>query len=204
MNKRYFHLRERHEIHPGFLLMVLLILLSNPLRSQITPGYDSLAAPAPSTGWADEAATVGYIAAPAVVGLMFISALVNEWNAGYAGIPASSMILIGTPLIYAGARSAGISRESHASLARLGWTLYAISIIPTSLALYGFTTDSGATVPLTLASGILGSASLFVMSAYASARAKEARLQGSEADYAWSFGIIPLAGGAMASVGYRF
>jgi hypothetical protein len=204
MNKITFHQRDHHKNHPGYLCMVLLILLPMSLQSQISPGTDTLAAPVPSTGWADEAATAGYIAAPAVVGLMFISALVNEWNAGYAGIPASSLILIGTPLIYAGGRSAGIPKESHASLARLGWALYAISIIPTSLALYSFTTDWGATVPLTLASGILGSASLFVMSAYASARAKEARIHGNELVSAWSFGIVPLSGGAMASVSYRF
>ncbi len=184
--------------------MVLLIFCSACLHAQIAPVNDTLASGVPSTGWADEAATAGYIAAPSVVGLMFISALVNEWNAGYAGIPASAMILIGTPLIYAGGRSVTLPKESHASLAKLGWTLYIISVIPTSLALYSFTTDWGATVPLTLASGILGSASLFVMSAYASVRSREARSMGTGSASAWSFGIMPLAGGAMASASYRF
>lgn len=165
---------------------------------------DSIQTQPASTGWADEAVTAGIVTAPAVLGLMFVSGLVNEWNAGYAGIPASAMILLAPPLIYAGGRSADISKEFAASRAKLGWILYAISIIPTSLALYSFTTDWGATVPLTLASGVLGSASIVAMTTYAFARTKEAREGGGAASAGWSFGIAPLSGGAMASVAYRF
>ena len=71
---------------------------------------DSLATLSYSSGWADQAVTIGYITAPATISLMFISALVNEWNAGYAGIPASAMILLAPPLIYAGGRSVNIQR----------------------------------------------------------------------------------------------
>ncbi|MCK4990530.1 MAG: hypothetical protein KAS29_08595, partial [Bacteroidales bacterium] len=112
---------------------------------------DSLATMIISTGWANEAVTIGYIAAPSAISLMFVSALVNEWNAGIAGIPASSIILLAPPLIYAGGRSVDLSKDISHPRAKLGWTLYALSIIPTSLALYGFTTDWGATLPLTLA-----------------------------------------------------
>jgi hypothetical protein len=135
---------------------------------------------------------------------MFVSGLVNDWNAGYAGIPASALILAGPPVIYAGGRSVGISKEAYSARAKLGWTLYALSIIPTSLALYSFTTDWGATVPLTLASGILGSASIVAMTSYAFSRSKEAEKIGTSVAGGWSFGIMPLSGGALASVSYRF
>jgi hypothetical protein len=135
---------------------------------------------------------------------MFISALVNEWNAGYAGIPASAMIMLVPPVIYAGGRSADIPKDFSSSRARLGWTLYAISIIPASLALYGFTTDWGATKPLIIASGILGSASIVAMTSYAFSRSREASRIGTGEPSAWNFGLAPLAGGALASVTYRF
>lgn len=157
-----------------------------------------------STGWADEAVTIGFITAPSVLGLMFVSALVNEWNAGYVGIPASIMILAAPPLIFAGGRSVTISREISNPRAKLGWTLYAISIIPTSLALYGFTTDWGATLPLTIASGILGSASIVAMTAYAFSRAETARKMGNVSAASWNIGVSPLVGGALATVTYCF
>jgi len=157
-----------------------------------------------STGWADEAVTIGYITAPSVLGLMFVSALVNEWNAGYVGIPASVMILTAPPLIFAGGRSVTILREISNPRAKLGWTLYAISIIPTSLALYGFTTDWGATLPLTIASGILGSASIVAMTAYAFSRADTARKMRNASSASWNIGVSPLVGGALATVTYCF
>jgi hypothetical protein len=129
---------------------------------------------------------------------------VNEWNAGYAGIPASVMILAAPPIIFTGGRSVKISREISNPRAKLGWTLYAISIIPTSLALYGFTTDWGATLPLTIASGILGSGSIVAMTTYAFSRAETARKMGDPASASWSFGVSPLIGGGLATVTYCF
>ena len=157
-----------------------------------------------STGWADQAVSIGYVSAPATLGLMFVSALVNEWNAGYAGIPASAMILLAPPLIYAGGRSVELGKDISHPRAKLGWTLYALSIIPTSMALYGFTTDWGATLPLTLASGILGTASIVAMTSYAFSRADTARKINEEAGTSLRFGISPLSGGALATVVLRF
>jgi hypothetical protein len=152
-----------------------------------------------STGWADEAVTIGYVTAPSVITLMFVSALINEWNAGYAGIPASAMILMAPPLIYAGGRSVEISKGLSHPRAKLGWTLYALSIIPTSMALYGFTTDWGATIPLTIASGLLGTASIVAMTSYAYSRAETARKMEANKSASLHVGVSPLAGGAMAS-----
>lgn len=157
-----------------------------------------------STGWADESVTIGYITAPSVVSLMFVSALVNEWNAGYAGIPASAMILMAPPLIYAGGRSAEISKEFSQPMAKLGWILYAISIVPTSMALYGFTTDWGATLPLTIASGLLGTASIVAMTSYAFSRAETARTMELHRTSSIALGVSPLSGGAMATFVLRF
>lgn len=157
-----------------------------------------------STGWADEAVSIGYVTAPTVLGLMFVSALVNEWNAGIAGIPASAMILLAPPLIYAGGRSVDIRNELSHPRAKLGWTLYAISVIPTSLALYGFTTDWGATIPLTITSGILGTASIIAMTSYAFSRAETAREMNKNNAASLGLGISPLAGGAMATLVLRF
>jgi hypothetical protein len=184
--------------------LLLILSLTVSLRGQSQPVRDSIPGHPVSTGWADEAVTAGIITAPAVLGLMFVSGLVNDWNAGYAGIPASAMILIGPPVIYAGGRSVHIAKESFSARAKLGWTLYALSIIPTSLALYSFTTDWGATVPLTLASGILGSASIVAMTSYAFSRSREAENSGTSAEGGWSIGFMPLSGGALASVSYRF
>jgi hypothetical protein len=185
------------------LCIVTCLFLVAPLHGQLD-SRDSIQPQPVSTGWADEAVTAGIVTAPTVLGLMFVSGLVNDWNAGYAGIPASAMILLAPPLIYAGGRSADIPKEFASSRAKLGWVLYALSVIPTSLALYSFTTDWGATVPLTLASGILGSASIIAMTTYAFSRTKEAREGGGGAVAAWGFGISPLPGGAMASISYRF
>jgi hypothetical protein len=184
------------------IIAMLLLIYPVQVRSQLNG--DSIPHNIPSTGWADEAVTAGFITAPSVVGLMFISALVNEWNAGYAGIPASVMILLAPPIIYAGGRSVAIPKEISSAGAKLGWTLYIIAVIPTSLALYSFTTDWGATVPLTLASGILGSASIVAMTTYAFSRSKKALESVSSTSGGWSFGIMPMAGGALASVAYRF
>lgn len=175
----------------------------DPADMEPTP-EDSLAKMIISTGWADEAVTIGYITAPATISLMFISALVNEWNAGYVGIPASAMILLAPPLIYAGGRSVDIGKEISHPRAKLGWTLYALSIIPTSLALYGFTTDWGATLPLTLASGILGTASIVAMTSYAFSRADTARKMNVDSGTSLSFGISPLSGGALATLVLNF
>jgi hypothetical protein len=183
-------------------IKALLLILGCAFTS--LEAQDSLATISYSTGWADEAVTIGYITAPATISLMFVSALVNEWNAGYAGIPASAMILLAPPLIYAGGRSVNIRKDISDSRAKLGWTLYALSIIPTSLALYGFTTDWGATLPLTLASGILGTASIVAMTSYAFSRADIARKMNVDTGTSLRFGISPLNGGALATLVLNF
>jgi len=190
-------------------LLIVVFIASGITGAQSLPGEppakrDTITLDSLSTGWATQATTLGYITAPSVISLMFVSALINEWNAGYAGIPASAMILAVPPLIYAGGRSVALSRSVFQSRAKLGWTLYALSIIPTSMALYGFTTDWGATLPLTIASGILGSASIVAMTVYASSRANYAREQKTQSTSSLQLGISPLAGGALASIVYRF
>jgi hypothetical protein len=191
-----------------FIVAILLISLINaqaqrPL-GEVPLMAETLPMKSVSTGWANEAVTIGYITAPSVISLMFVSALVNEWNAGIAGIPASAMILLAPPLIYAGGRSVDIGIDFSQPRARLGWTLYAISVIPTSFALYGFSTDWGATLPLTIASGILGTASIVAMTTYAFSRAETARNMESNRDASLQWGVSPLAGGAMATVVWRF
>ncbi len=194
-----------------FIIFLLLFLgcthasleAQDPLQN-LPVTEDSLTTWTFSTGWASEAVTIGYITAPATISLMFVSALVNEWNAGIAGIPASAMILLAPPLIYAGGRSVDIHKDFSHPRAKLGWTLYALSIIPTSLALYGFTTDWGATLPLTLASGILGTASIVAMTSYAFSRAETARKMNVDSDTSLRFGISPLSGGALATLVLNF
>ncbi|MEA3460253.1 MAG: hypothetical protein U9R49_00150 [Bacteroidota bacterium] len=193
----------------SILVLILMFIPFFQLQAQqLEPDnsamVDSIPMGSISTGWADEAVTIGYITAPSVIVLMFVSALVNEWNAGYAGIPASAMIFAAPPLIYAGGRSVDISKDISHPRAKLGWTLYALSIVPTSLALYGFTTDWGATLPLTIASGILGSASIIAMTSYAFSRAETAREMGNSRFSSLNLGIAPLAGGAMATVVFKF
>ena len=157
-----------------------------------------------STGWADEAVTIGYVSAPSVITLMFVSALINEWNAGYAGIPASIMVFAAPPIIYSGGRSVAIPREISHPRAKLGWTRDVRAIIPTSMALYGFTTDWGATIPLTIASGVLGTASIIAMTSYAFSRAETARKMELSSTTSLQLGLAPLAGGALATVVLRF
>ncbi len=191
------------------LILALLFITIGHLQGQKPEQNDSvqldtISMGPISTGWADEAVTIGYVTAPSVITLMFVSALINEWNAGYAGIPASAMIFLAPPLIYAGGRSVDISKELSNPRAKLGWTLYALSIIPTSMALYGFTTDWGATLPLTIASGILGTASIVAMTSYAFSRAETAREMETSRSSSLHLGVSPLAGGAMATLVLRF
>ena len=197
--------------HPGNfrrmrkqLIQILFLLISIlPLSAQVI--QEPVAqAQSISLGWADEAVTIGYVTAPSVLGLMFISTLIGEWNQGYFGIPASAMIIASAPLIFLGGRSVSIPRDIFQSRAKLGWTLYALSIVPTGFALYGFTTDWGSTLPLTIASGILGTASIVAMTTYAFGRAETAREMIKESKTSLNFGIIPIRGGAMASFALRF
>ena len=190
-------------------ILILLFITFCRLQAQqaepVSPAMmDSIPRGSISTGWADEAVTIGYVTAPSALVLMFVSALINEWNAGYAGIPASAMILAAPPIIYAGGRSVDISKDISHPRAKLGWALYALSIVPTSLALYGFTTDWGATLPLTIASGILGSGSIIAMTSYAFSRAETAREMEQNRSSSLQLGISPLTGGAMATVVFRF
>ena len=190
---------KRYLILINFLLITLL-----PITAQVIEDPAPNQQPVISLGWADEAVSIGYITAPSVLGLMFISTLVGEWNQGYFGIPASAMILTAAPLIYLGGRSVSILKEIHKPRAQLGWTLYALAIVPTGFALYGFTTDWGSTLPLTIASGILGTASIIAMTTYAFGRAETAREMIKETATSLNFGIVPIRGGAMASFTYRF
>ena len=189
-------------------MVMLLFFTFGLLQAQESQNDSSMADSIPlmsiSTGWADEAVTIGYITAPATISLMFVSALVNKWNSGIAGIPASAMILLAPPLIFAGGRSVDILNELSHPRAKLGWTLYAISILPTSLALYGFTTEWGATLPLTIASGILGTASIIAMTSYAFSRAETAREMNKSKATSLHLGLSPLAGGAMATLVLKF
>ena len=191
------------------LILTLLFIALGQMQAQQPDQMDSLGLDSTSMGllsrgWADEAVTVGYVTAPSVITLMFVSALINEWNAGYLGIPASIMIFAAPPLIYAGGRSVEISKESFHSRAKLGWALYALSIIPTSMALYGFTTDWGATLPLTIASGILGAGSIIAMTSYAFSRAETARKMNMDRSTSLHLGVSPLAGGALATLVLKF
>jgi hypothetical protein len=187
------------------LIQILFLLISiPPLSAQVIQEPDIAQAQSISLGWADEAVSIGYVTAPSVLGLMFISTLVGEWNQGYFGIPASAMIIASAPLIFLGGRSVSIPRDIFQSRAKMGWTLYALSIVPTGFALYGFTTDWGSTLPLTIASGILGTASIVAMTTYAFGRAETGREMIKESKTSLNFGIIPIRGGAMASFALRF
>jgi hypothetical protein len=197
-------MKEKCILMVTLLLFTFIFAQAQQLIPKDSAIIDTITMKSFSTGWADEAVTIGYITAPSVISLMFVSALVNDWNAGIVGIPASAMIFLTPPLIYAGGRSVNIRNDLSNPRAKLGWTLYAISIIPTSFALYGFTTDWGATLPLTIASGILGTASIVAMTSYAFSRADTARKMENNRTTSLQLGLSPLAGGAMASVVWRF
>ncbi|HDR68261.1 MAG TPA: hypothetical protein ENN61_04340 [Bacteroidaceae bacterium] len=180
--------------------VVMVINLCGQEGSAYEPVEDTVI----TTGWADEAVTIGYAAAPSVFVLLFISTLVSEWNAGYFGIPGAGIIYAVPPVIFFGGRSVPIMKEIHHSRAQLGWILYALSAVPTAFAVYGFTTDLGATLPLTIASGVLGTASIIAMTSYAFARAELAREMINSREPSLNFGIGPVKAGAMIYLTYRF
>jgi len=186
------------------IIIISMLLTCGLMNAQVLPQPDTLPQMAPSTGWADEAVTIGYVTAPSALALMFVASLANEWNSAYIGIPAGVLILAAPPLIYAGGRSVDILHDISHPRAKLGWTLYALSVVPTSLAMYGFASEWGSTVPLTIASAIFGSASIIAMTSYAHSRAKTAREMGNTSYNSLGLGIIPLKGGAMATLTYRF
>ena len=187
------------------LLIISILFLTMKMSGQETPALDTSISYSLSTAWADEAVGIGYVTAPSVFVLTFISGLVSEWNAVYFGIPATVLILTAPPVIYMGGRSVDIARDLVNSRAKLGWTLYALSVIPTAMAMYSYTNDQWTSVPLMIASGILGTASIVAMTTYAFGRAKTARSMAAESGYsAWNFGLAPLNGGALAMVTYRF
>ena len=186
------------------LLLSAIFCVSLNLKGQDMPVQDTTIQYSLSTGWADEAVGIGYVTAPSVLLLTLISGLVSEYNAGYFGIPATVLILAAPPVIFMGGRSVDISKELLHPRAKLAWTLYALSIIPTSLAMYSYTSDWGANVPLMIASGVLGSASIIAMTTYAFSRAKTAREMQEDGQSALGFGIAPLSGGALATISYRF
>ncbi|MEN8201557.1 MAG: hypothetical protein ABFS28_03110 [Bacteroidota bacterium] len=188
----------------AFVIILSTLVSCVILNAQVLTKPDSVPQMTLSTGWADEAVTTGYVTAPSALALMFVASLVNEWNAAYVGIPAAVMILAAPPLIYAGGRSVEILKEISHPRAKLGWTLYALSLVPTSLAIYSFSQDWGSTVPLTIASAIFGSASIVAMTSYAHSRAKTARNMVNNSYSSLGFGIVPLKGGAMATLSYRF
>lgn len=188
----------------AFFIIFGVLIICQPTNAQVLSRPDSVQPMTLSTGWADEAVTIGYVTAPSAVALMFVASLVNEWNSAYIGIPAGLMILAAPPLIYAGGRSVDILHEISHPRAKLGWTLYALSVIPTTFAMYGFASDWGSTIPLTIASAVFGSASIVAMTSFASSRAKTAREMAKESQASLGLGIIPLKGGAMATLSYRF
>lgn len=157
----------------------------------------------PSTGWSEEAITLGYVAAPSAAALMFVSTLITDWNAGYAGIPATSLYILAPPLIWMGGRSVEIPLSQGSARARLGWTLYALAMVPTSLAFYEFTTDWGANLPLTISSTLLGTASILAMTSYATLR-KNLATDPDPAEASLNLGLSPLPGGGLISLSYRF
>lgn len=185
-------------------LILSMLVVCVFLDAQVLTKPDSVQTMPISLGWADEAVTIGYVAAPSALTLMFVASLINEWNAGYVGIPAAAIILAAPPVIYAGGRSVNLLKSVSQSRAKLGWTLYALSFVPTGLAIYGFSSDWGTTVPLALASAVFGSASILAMTSYANTRAKTAREMNNNYDPSLGFGIIPLKGGALATISYRF
>ena len=188
-----------------FIGVVLsLVFTLNLLEAQVIQEPDTIQPMVITTGWADEAVTIGYVAAPSAVTLMFVASLLPEWNAGYAAIPAGIVILAAPPVIYAGGRSVNILKDISHSKAKLGWILYALSVVPTSLAMYSFSSDWGSTVPLTIASAVFGTASIVAMTSYAFSRAKTAREMEDDSYNSLGFGIAPLNGGALATITYRF
>ena len=146
----------------AIFIFLALVMSGVITQAQVRTVQDSVPPFTLSTGWADEAVTLGYVTAPSSLALMFVASLVNEWNAAWVGIPAGVMILAAPPLIYAGGRSVDISFDLSHPRARLGWTLYALSVIPTGLAMYGFASDWGSTVPLSVASAV-GDGSTFTL-----------------------------------------
>jgi hypothetical protein len=114
------------------------------------------------------------------------------------------MILAVPPLIYLGGRSVDLPVNEYRQRAKLGWVLYALSVVPTSLALYSYTTDWGATVPLMITSGILGSAGIIAMSSYAFSRSCSARNPAGKGASSWNLNVFPLQGGALAMLHLRF
>ncbi len=188
-----------------FISVVLsLVFTLNLLEAQVIQEPDTIQPMVITTGWADEAVTIGYVAAPSAVTLMFVASLVPEWNAGYVAIPAGILILAAPPVIYAGGRSVNILKDISHPKAKLGWTLYALSVVPTALAMYSFSSDWGSTVPLTIASAVFGTASIVAMTSYAFSRAKTAREMEEDSYNSLGFGIAPLNGGALATITYRF
>lgn len=185
-------------------VVLSLVFTWNFLGAQVIHEQDSIMPMVITTGWADEAVTIGYVAAPSAVTLMFVASLLPEWNAGYAAIPAGIMILAAPPVIYAGGRSVNILKDISHPRAKLGWILYALSVVPTSMSMYSYSTDWGSTVPLTIASAVFGTASIVAMTSYAFSRAKTAREMQEDSQSSLGFGIAPLSGGALATITYRF
>jgi hypothetical protein len=185
-------------------VVLSLVFTWNFLGAQVIQEQDSIMPMVITTGWADEAVTVGYVTAPSAVALMFVASLLPEWNAGYAAIPAGVMMLAAPPVIYAGGRSVNILKDISNPRAKLGWILYALSVVPTSMAMYSYSSDWGSTVPLTIASAVFGTASIVAMTSYAFSRAKTAREMQEDSQSSLGFGIAPLSGGALATITYRF
>ena len=184
--------------------VLLLLLVTAGLQAQLVPSGDTVLSASLSTGWSDEAVTIGYLTAPAAAVLMFVSGLVSDWNAGYFGIPATALILAAPPLIYLGGRSVDISRSLYQPRAKLGWVLYGLSFLPAGFSLYSYVAGEGINVPLILASGALGSAAIVTMTTYAFSRGEYARSLQNEKSVSWNLGVAPIQGGAMACITMRF
>jgi len=187
----------------AFIPVILLTVLLSTQAQDPAPS-DSLDTVQITTGWSDNAVTLGIVTAPTAAVLLFVSGIVSDWNAGYFGIPATAMVLAAPPLIYLGGRSAGIPLSVSQPRARLGWVIYGLSMVPAGISMYMYSLGKGINIPLVLATGALGTAAIVTMTTYAFSRSEAARSMRQQDGLSWNFGVAPVRGGAMACVSLRF
>jgi len=115
-------------------LCILAILVQAKAVGQVLTERDSVPQMTLSTGWADEAVSIGYVATPSVLVLKFVSGLVNDWNAGYFGIPASAMIIasgiLGSASIVAMTSYAFSRADTARKMQNQSYTSWNIGIAP--------------------------------------------------------------------------
>ena len=84
----------KHPVLQHSLLLVILWSLSMNLSGQELPQKDTTIEYSLSTGWADEAVGIGYVTAPSVFVLTFISGVVSEWNSGLAPLSGGALAMV--------------------------------------------------------------------------------------------------------------